>query len=1083
MLNFVNQKTRPYLIISIFIIICLFFIINSNYTKNGKNLKIIEKDKNNLFNKIIETRNLKENNYTKNIEKICELAQIETKEYYLTGNLEKIGEIDNFLKYDAKYENQDYIQSLINFIKVLLNKKDLLENEDDNLIDINSIKSDIFIYLKHTLPATFFFVLGILIIPIWLICCSCCCCNCCNCCCCCCCKKERCKIPCAFIILILFIITISLSFFCVIKYRTLHERIAGTECSFHQFFEQALEGEAKEDYPKWIGFNHINEKINELNYYIINLRSISLYDLNEKINIINERKKNFQNKMEESGNKFYSSDSTTYANLYSNEYDIDSRGISGRYVLDIIKMFGKKVKDIDEEKYEPKNSILDSWHNEYKLISNNADIYFEETIDNLKIISEMKYELINNLENCKENMNKLSAFFTNINSKIKGDLINKTKFLDKYEETLFILYFSLLGSLYTALIFFNFSLCICGCYSQKCCFCFCKFTIHLFWNILYLIMILSFIIGSFFIFIGSFGNDIVDAISVITKEENLKNDDENPIANWLEDASQYLNIYINGNGSISTLFENDNPINSLNNLINLEKRINETKNEFEKRKNFLTYFYYIEQLNARNNLSIIPMLIKDNYEINIPLIDDLLYKISSDKFIKLDYELDLLNSIIINELNKNEQWKINSDSPNECKSGVDPFYTSSEFNPLKCRPLDRDWIQITSNNKLKLEATIISDIFKLLYNANNINNTKSFISILNDLKNEYNEYLDEYIKVLYDYEDTLNEILINLNQYNNKDIFSLMNGKIIGINLKIICKNLKTVLGKDIKTLGIFLIIIGFTSFFYISFIILLIIIINIEKINKELSFSSNHIQVNIPINLPKRPTIFQNSRQNSFDTLFKPQSKPNNYIIEAKEFFIQGCKIDPKILDDTYNCQSGWRKNSQNGPQGYLKNYYPPLGWTGIGLKVALLYKDEDNSWIKNNHNNGEWYIGYHGVPSIEAVHGICKNGFIKGPRQFYKNANNINPLTNLEFPKCGEGVYFTNEIDEAAEYAIPIEYKGNKYKIVFMCRINPYKVRIADIGNNKEYWVVEGNFIGDLNGKKRSDQVRAYRILMKKI
>ncbi len=85
-------------------------------------------------------------------------------------------------------------------------------------------------------------------------------------------------------------------------------------------------------------------------------------------------------------------------------------------------------------------------------------------------------------------------------------------------------------------------------------------------------MILSFIIGSFFIFIGSFGNDIVDAISVITKEENLKNDEENPLANWLEDANQYLNIYINGNGSISTLFENDNPINSLNNLINLEKK-------------------------------------------------------------------------------------------------------------------------------------------------------------------------------------------------------------------------------------------------------------------------------------------------------------------------------------------------------------------------------------------------------------------------------------------------------------------------------------------------------------------------------
>ena len=42
---------------------------------------------------------------------------------------------------------------------MILNKKDLLESEEDNLIDINSIKSDIFIYLKHTLPALIFFQL------------------------------------------------------------------------------------------------------------------------------------------------------------------------------------------------------------------------------------------------------------------------------------------------------------------------------------------------------------------------------------------------------------------------------------------------------------------------------------------------------------------------------------------------------------------------------------------------------------------------------------------------------------------------------------------------------------------------------------------------------------------------------------------------------------------------------------------------------------------------------------------------------------------------------------------------------------
>ena len=116
--------------------------------------------------------------------------------------------------------------------------------------------------------------------------------------------------------------------------------------------------------------------------------------LYQKIDNINNQKIDFKNKMEESGNEFYSYlENNIYTNIYSNEYDIDSRGISGRYVLDIVKMFGKKVTDINEEKYEPKNSTLDLWHNEYKFISKNADDYFEETIKDLQIISNKSENL------------------------------------------------------------------------------------------------------------------------------------------------------------------------------------------------------------------------------------------------------------------------------------------------------------------------------------------------------------------------------------------------------------------------------------------------------------------------------------------------------------------------------------------------------------------------------------------------------------------------------------------------------------------------------------------------------------------
>ena len=58
--------------------------------------------------------------------------------------------------------------------------------------------------------------------------------------------------------------------------------------------------------------------------------------------------------------------------------------------------------------------------------------------------------------------------------------------------------------------------------------------------------------------------------------------------------------------------------------------------------------------------------------------------------------------------------------------------------------------------------------------------------------------------------------------------------------------------------------------------------------------------------------------------------------------------------------------------------------------------------------------------------------------------------------------------DIEEAKKFTSLFLYNGYNYRIVFMCRINPYKVRIADIDNNKEYWIVERDKLGDLNGIK---------------
>ena len=179
-------------------------------------------------------------------------------------------------------------------------------------------------------------------------------------------------------------------------------------------------------------------------------------------------------------------------------------------------------------------------------------------------------------------------------------------------------------------------------------------------------------------------------------------------------------------------------------------------------------------------------------------------------------------------------------------------------------------------------------------------------------------------------------------------------------------------------------------------------------------------------------------------------------------------------------NClNNSWRVDKKSGPPEGLKEYYPPQGWYGIGLQAWDLYDDKDNTWIGTSNKKGEWYITYHPISSIPSVLGILENGFRRGPYQDLEDEDNLNPLTKEKYPKCGEGVYFIPEIKEAEKYAVNFKYLNYQFKIALMCRVNPYEVRIADFFG-KERWIVNGDNLKDPNGKKRDNEVRAYRILI---
>lgn len=113
--------------------------------------------------------------------------------------------------------------------------------------------------------------------------------------------------------------------------------------------------------------------------------------------------------------------------------------------------------------------------------------------------------------------------------------------------------------------------------------------------------------------------------------------------------------------------------------------------------------------------------------------------------------------------------------------------------------------------------------------------------------------MDQFVEVL-DFFDTITSNIIDtlkdgIGNNNNNDTFAFLNGKFIKTNLKIILKYLKYSLGKDIYTVGLCLVIVGFSLIFSISLTILEIVIINfdLEK-NKKLALDSTespNFQVN----------------------------------------------------------------------------------------------------------------------------------------------------------------------------------------------------------------------------------------------
>ena len=192
----------------------------------------------------------------------------------------------------------------------------------------------------------------------------------------------------------------------------------------------------------------------------------------------------------------------------------------------------------------------------------------------------------------------------------------------------------------------------------------------------------------------------------------------------------------------------------------------------------------------------------------------------------------------------------------------------------------------------------------------------------------------------------------------------------------------------------------------------------NINNIN---FLSNKNVQQFAPLNTfyNPQPIIYKANINNNINNISSNLKKEINILIN-------GCNVPPNIFDSRGDCVNNWNTGRKNGPPGYLKDYIPPIGWTGIGLKVLNLYDNGDNTWLGTTNQVGEWYIAYHGIKTLNSISGIIYNGFRRGPYQVYKNESNLNPLNNNIYRICEEGVYFIPDFNDVKQITNVLTYSG---------------------------------------------------------
>ena len=539
-----------------------------------------------------------------------------------------------------------------------------------------------------------------------------------------------------------------------------------------KLLEQVVDGEIKQTTPRWSGIAGINTLLTSLKNNIIASKTSASSGLTTQKGLISNGKNAFEGAMRTFDNYCYNNGAypTAFTHTF-NGLSTDSIYEGKKYVLDIIKSVGHE----DGGAY-PQPSFLYGLNYEYQEVASTTDGYIQTSENSFNdILDRNSDKVIKALDKAKKTLDDFKKPFDEINNKIGDKVADYAELIDEKGKLVVKLVFGVLMIMNIALAVF---LMLIGLFSMKactnCCFCRCIFKcgVHILWNVLALLMILTFLVGSILALIGRIGGDAMSLVSFILSKENFENQQNPLLLGKMGDAKKYLKVCLHGDGNLESEFDLGTSLNSINDIDNVLSGLDDVKERFTEIKgNLRAINTFEEQVNDRSEFKTdeFGLLFATNSETNP---------------IELKTILQTFNPKV-RAIKAKENWGIGEDRERSktCDTGLNAdsalisLTDENKFHIENCKPEDRNWIVESTDAEIKDYANIISRIVDL---ALKLKDT-SFTDPLGELKTAYNNYMQSYINMIDFLKTTIRSLIGELRDtVGNGSLFSFLNGKFIG---------------------------------------------------------------------------------------------------------------------------------------------------------------------------------------------------------------------------------------------------------------------------------------------------------------